>query len=211
MNLDWARLTVRLSRFELLAFSGFIAIFAATTVITAGWIDSLRPSADCLGIFSGVAVGPSDAPPSDCLAAMNAWQSAQGGIAGLSAGLLLFLSFAAGLFLGVPIVARELERGTSRLAWSMAPSRMRYHAARASLLLPARRAHLGSGRTLASVPDAAVRHRPPAGRWAWLHRLGGKAVQRNPCVPRISQRAHDTSVVRASGRSGHSGTARKSR
>ena len=130
MNLDWARLTVRLSRFELLAFSGFIAIFAATTVITAGWIDSLRPSADCLGIFSGVAVGPSDAPPSDCLAAMNAWQSAQGGIAGISAGLLVFLSFAAGLFLGVPIVARELERGTSRLAWSMAPSRMRWFLAR---------------------------------------------------------------------------------
>lgn len=130
MNLDWARLTIRLSRFEILAFGGFIAIFAATTVIAAGWIDSLRPSADCLGIFSGVAVGPSDAPPPGCEAALNAWQSAQYGIAGLSAGLLVFLSFAAGLFLGVPIVARELERGTSRLAWSLAPSRMRWFLAR---------------------------------------------------------------------------------
>jgi ABC-type transport system involved in multi-copper enzyme maturation permease subunit len=48
-------------------------------------------------------------------------------------GLLVFLSFAAGLFLGVPIVARELERGTARLAWSLAPSRMRWFLAR---LLP---------------------------------------------------------------------------
>ena len=45
-------------------------------------------------------------------------------------GLLIFLSFAAGLFLGVPIVARELERGTARLAWSLAPSRMRWFLAR---------------------------------------------------------------------------------
>lgn len=130
MSLDWARLTFRLSRFELLAFGGVIAIFATTTVVAAGWIDSLRPSAECLGIFSGAVVGPSDVPPPDCEAAMNAWQSAQYGIAGICAGLLVFLSFAAGLFLGVPIVARELERGTSRLAWSMAPSRMRWFLAR---------------------------------------------------------------------------------
>jgi hypothetical protein len=122
MNLDWARLTVRLSRFELLAFGGFIIIFAATTVIAAGWIDSLRPPADCFGSF--------DAPPPDCEAALNAWYSAQNGVASLSAGLLVFLSFAAGLFLGVPIVARELERGTSRLAWSLTPSRMRWFLAR---------------------------------------------------------------------------------
>lgn len=130
MSLDWARLTFRLSRFELLAFGGVIAIFATTTVVSAGWIDSLRPSADCLGIFTGAVVGPADAPPPDCQAAMNAWQNAQYGIAGLSSGLLLFVTFAAGLFLGVPIVARELERGTSRLAWSMAPSRMRWFLAR---------------------------------------------------------------------------------
>jgi hypothetical protein len=33
-------------------------------------------------------------------------------------------------FVGVPIVARELERGTSRLAWSLAPSRWRWYFAR---------------------------------------------------------------------------------
>ena len=48
-------------------------------------------------------------------------------------GLLLFVPFIAAVLLGVPIVARELERGTSRLAWSLAPSRRRWFLAR---LLP---------------------------------------------------------------------------
>ena len=74
-----------------------------------------------------------DALPIGCDVKTNAWYDAQNGVAGLSMGVLIFLSFAAGLFLGVPVVARELERGTARLAWSLAPSRMRWFLAR---LLP---------------------------------------------------------------------------
>jgi hypothetical protein len=48
-------------------------------------------------------------------------------------GLLLVVPFIAAVLLGVPIVARELERGTSRLTWSLAPSRGRWFVAR---LLP---------------------------------------------------------------------------
>jgi hypothetical protein len=122
VSLTWARLTIRLSRFELLAFGGFIVVFIVTTLVAAVWIDSLRPPPECLGAV--------DAPPPGCEAKLNAWFAAQNGVAGLSLGLLIFLSFAAGVFLGVPIVARELERGTSRLAWSLAPSRMRWFLAR---------------------------------------------------------------------------------
>ena len=122
MSLTWARLTLRLSRFELLAFGGFILVFIATTILAAAWVDSLRPPAECFGFF--------DAYPPGCEAKLNAWYSAQSGVASLSVGLLIFLSFAAGVFLGVPIVAREVERGTSRLAWSLAPSRMRWFLAR---------------------------------------------------------------------------------
>jgi ABC-type transport system involved in multi-copper enzyme maturation permease subunit len=68
--------------------------------------------------------------PVGCDLKSNAWYEAQNGVAGLSMGVLIFLSFAAGLFLGVPIVARELERGTARLAWSLAPSRMRWYLSR---------------------------------------------------------------------------------
>lgn len=122
MNLTWARLTLRLSRFELLAFGGFVALFIVATVLTAARIDALRPPVECLVNF--------DAPPLGCDVKSNAWYQAQNGVTGLSMGLLIFLSFAAGLFLGVPIVARELERGTARLAWSLAPSRMRWYLAR---------------------------------------------------------------------------------
>jgi hypothetical protein len=125
MSLTWARLTLRLSRFELLAFGGFVALFIVATVLTAARIDSVRPPVECLVNF--------EAPPLGCDLKSNAWYEAQNGVAGLSVGLLIFLSFAAGLFLGVPVVARELERGTARLAWSLAPSRMRWFLAR---LLP---------------------------------------------------------------------------
>ncbi len=118
MSLTWARLTLRLSRFELLAFGGFIVVFIVATILAAAWIDSMRPPAECL-----VATAE---PVAGCEAKLNAWYSAQYSPAGLSVGLLIFLSFAAGLFLGVPIVAREIERGTSRLAWSLAPSRTRW-------------------------------------------------------------------------------------
>jgi hypothetical protein len=122
MSLTWARLTLRLSRFELLAFGGFVALFIVATVLTAARIDAVRPPVECLVNL--------EAPPLGCDLKSNAWYQAQNGVAGLSMGLLVFLSFAAGLFLGVPIVARELERGTARLAWSLAPSRMRWFLAR---------------------------------------------------------------------------------
>ncbi len=118
MSLTWARLTLRLSRFELLAFGGFVALFIVATVLTAARIDALRPPVECLVNF--------DAPPLGCDLKSSAWYQAQNGVAGLSMGVMIFLSFAAGLFLGVPVVARELERGTARLAWSLAPSRMRW-------------------------------------------------------------------------------------
>jgi hypothetical protein len=122
MNLDWARLTLRLNRFELIAFGGFIVAFGVATVLAAASIDAVRPAAECFKNF--------DPAPAGCQAALDAWYSAQNGVVGLSLGLVIFLSFAAGLFLGVPIVAREVERGTTRLAWSMAPSRMRWFLAR---------------------------------------------------------------------------------
>jgi hypothetical protein len=113
-----------LSRFELLAFGGAIVLFTVLTVLAAFWIDSLRPPPECLSTL------PDVIPPPKCEALGAAWYNAQGSVAGLGAGLLIFVSFAAGLFLGVPIVAREVERGTTRLAWSLAPSRMRWFLAR---------------------------------------------------------------------------------
>ena len=43
---------------------------------------------------------------------------------------MAILPFATGVFLGGPLIAREIERGTTRLAWSLAPSRLRWYLSR---------------------------------------------------------------------------------
>jgi hypothetical protein len=44
-----------------------------------------------------------------------------------SVALASIFPFVAGLLLGAPLVAREIDRGTARLAWSLSPSRMRWY------------------------------------------------------------------------------------
>jgi hypothetical protein len=44
-----------------------------------------------------------------------------------SLSLVTIFPFVAGLILGAPLVAREIDRGTARLAWSLSPSRLRWY------------------------------------------------------------------------------------
>ena len=44
--------------------------------------------------------------------------------------ILMILPFLLGALVGAPLVARELERGTIRVAWSLAPSRLHWFAVR---------------------------------------------------------------------------------
>jgi hypothetical protein len=65
----------------------------------------------------------------------------------------------AGLLIGGPIVARELESGTARLAWSLAPSRIRWFAQRAfPILLVA----FLAGLTIGLAADALTHMLQPA-------------------------------------------------
>jgi hypothetical protein len=125
MTLDQVRLTLRLGRFELLAFVGLVLGSVLAAFVASAWVDSLRPAAECLPTFNEYTE-----LTRSCLAALNAWDSPKGGLVGLIGGPVEFLPLAAGLFLGVPIVARELERGTTRLAWTLTPSRLRWYVAR---------------------------------------------------------------------------------
>lgn len=125
MSFDWVRLTLRLGRFELVAFIALVLGAAAAAVAAGAWIDSIKPPPECIPAFNQFTE-----MPQSCQAALDAWYQAKGSIGGLVATLVVFLPLAAGLFLGVPIVARELERGTTRLAWSLSPSRLRWYLAR---------------------------------------------------------------------------------
>jgi hypothetical protein len=124
-------LSLRLARFELLAFGGLILALVLASVIAAAGIESIRPPAACFAGRFG------EEPSARCGDLLNAWYTAQQGTTDLLTSLLVVVSLATGLFLGVPIVARELERGTSRLAWSLTPSRLGWYATRVGPVLVA--------------------------------------------------------------------------
>jgi len=121
MRLDGARLTLRLYRFELIAFGAGLGGLVVAAFVAAAYVDSLKPGPECSLL---------DSASFECQRARDAWNGAQGVLGGLLMSPLLLVTYAIGLFLGVPIVARELERGTVRLAWSLAPSRWRWYMAR---------------------------------------------------------------------------------
>lgn len=116
------RLTLRLQRFELFSFGTGLLVLAIAGIAGAAYVTALRPGPECLAIDGSA--------PATCDRALRAWNDAQQMIGGLILTPTLVVAYVVGGFLGVPIVARELERGTTRLAWSLAPSRWRWFAAR---------------------------------------------------------------------------------
>lgn len=117
-----ARLSVRLFRFELTAVVSVLVLASALAVLAAASISGLAPPARCFEPYV-------DMPPPGCEAAGQAFYEAQS----LASPLVIVLAIGpalAGALLGVPIVAREVERGTARLAWSLTPSRTRWFAGR---------------------------------------------------------------------------------
>ncbi len=108
-------LALRLHRFELIAFGAAIVVLALALVMVSLRLDALTPDPACR-------VNDGSALSGDCERMNAAFFGVMGyGLGALSA--LVFVTFSIGVFLGVPIVAREVERGTARLAWSLAPSR----------------------------------------------------------------------------------------
>ncbi len=122
MILQEARLTFRLHRFELYAFGTALIVLVIAGFAGSAYVDGLRPGPQCLATDGSA--------PQVCEPALRAWNDAQGRIGGLILSPTLAVAYVIGAFLGVPIVGRELERGTTRLAWSLAPSRRRWFAVR---------------------------------------------------------------------------------
>ena len=125
------RLALRLHRFEAAAFAIVIAGLVVAAFVVAGWLDGTGYGRLCLDP-TGTAV----LPPT-CEAIGARFSDLQARLASPIAGLLVILSFVAALLIGVAVIAREIERGTTRLAWSLAPSRRRWYVTRVLPLLVA--------------------------------------------------------------------------
>jgi hypothetical protein len=122
MNLRGTRITIRLHRFELVAFGAALGVLSVALIVYAAYLAALQPGRECLVV--------TDVTPPACEETLRRFSEAQQGLGGLLMSPLIVVTYVIGLFLGVPIVGRELERGTVRLAWSLGPSRSRWFVAR---------------------------------------------------------------------------------
>lgn len=134
------RLAWRLHRFELVGFGVLVAFLAAAAVGVAGLLDATGYGASC---------DPLGGNPPACEAMGREFYDLQASLVSPVQSLLMGVPFLVGAALGAPLVARELERGTVRLAWSLAPSRVRWFVVR---LLPV----LGAVFVLALVAGLAL-------------------------------------------------------
>ena len=118
VTLKSIRLVFRMQQFEIVA----VGLMAAALVGAALYVANE---------LNAVGYGPcalAAAPPPSCEALGRRFFGLQDAHANPVFAFMNLLPYAVGLFLGAPLIARELERGTARLAWSIAPSRLRWYA-----------------------------------------------------------------------------------
>jgi hypothetical protein len=117
------RMAFRLHRFEILGFGLLIGLLSVAAVVVAANLDATGYGANC-----NVNGAPGNAPA--CAAMGRAYYDIQSSQVPPVQSILMILPFLLGALVGAPLVARELERGTTRLAWSLAPSRFRWFGVR---------------------------------------------------------------------------------
>ncbi len=120
--MGWAALAFKLQRFETVALALLTVLWVGAATFDVWQMNSLLQAHP--GCFGNSAVGGSECPTA--LAALNPWDQL--------AENLLWINFGAPLaiavFLGVPIVAREIELGTSQTVWALSLNRIRWFASR---------------------------------------------------------------------------------
>jgi hypothetical protein len=116
-----ARITVRLHRFEVVAFGLLVTLGVGLAVLVATRLDALGYGPECvLGLRDGIV-------PAGCEFKVNLFYGQVQREAGPVSAILGFVPYLAALLLGVAVVGREVDRGTTRLAWALAPSRTRWY------------------------------------------------------------------------------------
>ena len=107
--------TWRQHRAELIAVASILALVGVFVVATGVMMRSFEGGLGCL----------QNNPPAGCHGTVADFQRKFGGLENL-AGWLNLIPAVVGIFVGAPLVAREVERGTFRLAWTQGVSRTRW-------------------------------------------------------------------------------------
>lgn len=115
-----ARITLRLHRFEVVALTLLAALGLVATLVVAARLDAVGFGAHC---NEAMRIGTTI--PADCEFKMNQFYQIASET-GIVSALSMIAPFVAALLLGVAVVGREIERGTTRLAWALTPSRLRW-------------------------------------------------------------------------------------
>jgi len=128
MNRTTTRLALRLHRFEIVILAALAVLGALLALLVCSWLDGTGYTACARAMQTGAEPTPA------CISAQDAFYKIQSGSVVILTQVLLFaVPYLLAVLTGVAIVGREVERGTARLAWSLAPSRATWFAGR---LLP---------------------------------------------------------------------------
>jgi hypothetical protein len=120
------RLLVKTLRFEIFTMAAAVVMLGIAAFSVTWQLNAVGISHDCL--YSNSPFGQPSDPGLDaaCQAARTAFYDLVNNAGQVSAFAVLVPSVA-GLLIGVPLVARELETGTASLAWTLSRSRLRWY------------------------------------------------------------------------------------
>ena len=124
--LSATRLTYRINRFEIVAIGVATLLSVVVSAAVVAWLTQSGYTT-CRGDEFG-----NLEPLCLNMSAIGDWVLK---IDRVSLSLVPVFPFIAGLVLGAPLVAREIDRGTARLAWSLSPSRLRWYVHRVAPVL----------------------------------------------------------------------------
>lgn len=160
--LNWARLSFRLQRLEILLLTAVVLVASGLMAWFAFQLDGLAAAyPDCDFLEAAVS----------CQAAGQSFESVFG--AGeLIMGSITLISAGIGLFLGVPLVAREVEQGTAQLAWTVGRSRVRWLIGRVAFATLVGVVLLGLLAVMTDVLAAAMRPEIDTSQAFWFY--GGR-------------------------------------
>lgn len=116
-----ARLPFKMQRFEVLFVITALLVGASAAVFVRAQLDGVGVSQECLERWMATA-----GEPGPCGAMVRAWAMINESQAGKVMASMSVLPFVGGLFIGVPLVGRELEDGTAAISWALAQSRTRW-------------------------------------------------------------------------------------